>query len=307
MGRMPKPDENFRQLTNWAPIVGRWSIDADAVTYQGPQGKEVPLGICVSDARLTEGVVRVTVALSPGTAGRVLLGYRSPTDWYFTAGLGGYGRSYVLAPFGPGQGWRGLSLAGSEANLVPERPYSVRVPCTGQQLALAVDGVRVLEHLLDAPLPKGQTGLFAWGQASVQFSNIAVQEAPGRVFIVMRFADPFQQLYSDVIKPVVEEFGMEAYHVGEVYGPGVILNDIVQGLIESKIVIAEITPANENVFYELGFAHALKKPTILLAEKGRQLPFDITGYRCLFYENTIGGKKSVEESLRKHLQAITHD
>lgn len=141
----------------------------------------------------------------------------------------------------------------------------------------------------------------------MQFSNIAVQEAPGRVFIVMRFADPFQQLYSDVIKPVVEEFGMEAYHVGEVYGPGVILNDIVQGLIESKIVIAEITPANENVFYELGFAHALKKPTILLAEKGRQLPFDITGYRCLFYENTIGGKKSVEESLRKHLQAITHD
>jgi nucleoside 2-deoxyribosyltransferase len=59
----------------------------------------------------------------------------------------------------------------------------------------------------------------------------------------------------------------------------------------AKVVIAEITVPNQNVFYELGYAHALNKPTILLAEKGRELPFDVHGYRCLFYENSIGGKK----------------
>jgi hypothetical protein len=51
----------------------------------------------------------------------------------------------------------------------------------------------------------------------------------------------------------------------------------------------------------LGYAHALRKPTILLADRDKQLPFDISGYRCLFYENTIGGKAKVEEGLRKHL------
>ena len=83
-----------------------------------------------------------------------------------------------------------------------------------------------------------------------------------------------------------------------------ILEDIVRGIIDAKIVVAEITPPNQNVFYELGYAHALNKPTILLAERGKTLPFDVSGYRCLFYENTIGGKGKVEEGLRKHLDAI---
>jgi hypothetical protein len=71
------------------------------------------------------------------------------------------------------------------------------------------------------------------------------------------------------------------------------------------VVIAEITPVNANVFYELGYAHALGKDTILLAERGKQLPFDVSGYRCIFYDNTIGGKQHVEESLRKHLRNIS--
>ncbi len=64
---------------------------------------------------------------------------------------------------------------------------------------------------------------------------------------------------------------------------------------------------NQNVFYELGYAHALGKPTILLAEKGKQLPFDVSGYRYLCYENSIGGKRKVDEALRKHLAAILHE
>jgi hypothetical protein len=101
-------------------------------------------------------------------------------------------------------------------------------------------------------------------------------------------------------------FGLQAYRADERFGPGVILEDIVRAIQEAKIVIAEITAPteNENVFYELGYPHTLKKPTILLAELGRKLPFDMSGYRCLFYENSIGGKRKVELALRQHLQAI---
>jgi nucleoside 2-deoxyribosyltransferase len=74
--------------------------------------------------------------------------------------------------------------------------------------------------------------------------------------------------------------------------------------VEAEVVIAEITPENRNVFYELGYAHALGKPTIMLAERGTDLPFDVSGYRVLLYENTIAGKKQVENGLREHLKAI---
>ena len=86
-----------------------------------------------------------------------------------------------------------------------------------------------------------------------------------------------------------------------------ILHDIAQGIIDATIVVAEITPANQNVFYELGYAHALGKPTILLAERGKQLPFDISGFRVLFYDNTIAGKKQIEEGFRRHLEAILRE
>jgi nucleoside 2-deoxyribosyltransferase len=63
---------------------------------------------------------------------------------------------------------------------------------------------------------------------------------------------------------------------------------------------------NPNVFYELGYAHALNKPTILLADinKRDRLPFDISGYRTVFYENSIGGKKEIEKKLRKYIENI---
>ena len=45
-------------------------------------------------------------------------------------------------------------------------------------------------------------------------------------------------------------------------------------------------------------------PTIFLAGRGRELPFDVRGYRCIFYDNTIGGKKEVEDNLMRHLDYI---
>jgi len=180
----------------------------------------------------------------------------------------------------------------------------VKVRVRGQNLSLEIDGVRVLHHVLETPLPQGQLGLFSWGTGPVSFHDIQLSAFEPKVFVVMQFTAPYQELFEDVIRPVCKEFRLDAFHAGEKFGPGLILEDIVAGLVESQIIIAEITPANQNVFYELGYAHALKKPTIMLAEKGKSLPFDIGGYRCLFYENSIAGKRKVEDGLRRHLQAI---
>ncbi|HTV57674.1 MAG TPA: hypothetical protein VMJ93_02290 [Verrucomicrobiae bacterium] len=294
---------------NWAPIVGRWSFQKGRVTYTGPD-EDSPLayGICLTDLRLTEGTVSCRVQFTEASAeGRILLGYRSLNERYVMAGLGGWKRAYTVGEYVPSFAWRGLALAGAAENLIPQQWYSQSVEVNGQRLQLSVDTVRVLQHVFDKPATSGQVGLFAFGRSPVEFENFVVRQRPGKVFVVMQFSEPYRQLYEEVIQPVVKTFDLCAYHVGEVFGPGIILNDIAQGIVEAEVVIAEITPANQNVFYELGYSHALNKPTILLAERGKQLPFDVSGYRVLFYDNTIAGKKQIEDGLRKHLEAILRE
>jgi hypothetical protein len=295
-----------QNVSNWAAILGRWRFDdGGRAVYDGPQKPEWPFGICVSNVRFSEGEARVTVQQNSGSVdGRLLLGYRSPTVDYFAIGLGGYGNAYTMTHFNAAIGWRNIASAGRTDNLVAGRPYELCVRVHGQRIALEVDGVRVLEHLLEAPLPYGQLGLFAWGElGGTEFTKMSVRKNPPEVFVVMQFSG-FEELYADVIRPITKEFGLEPYRADEVFGPGNIIEDIIHGIELAQIIIAEITPPNENVFYEVGYAHALKKPTILLADRTKKLPFDLSGRRCLFYENSIGGKRRVEEGLRRHLQAI---
>lgn len=120
----------------------------------------------------------------------------------------------------------------------------------------------------------------------------------------MKFAETYDNLYREVIRPVCEKSGFQVHRADDVFRPGIILQDIVNSLLDSDLVIAEVTPPNPNVSYELGYAHALEKPTVLLARRGGELPFDISGYRVIFYDDTIGGKSQVETTLDKHLANI---
>jgi len=59
------------------------------------------------------------------------------------------------------------------------------------------------------------------------------------------------------------------------YNAGLIIEDITPSIQEASIIIADITPDNPNVFYEVGYAHGIKKPTILLSERDGP-PFRLT-------------------------------
>ena len=330
--------EEFIDITKWAPVVGEWEFSNGHCVYRSPDETlaqpQLPYGIAVSNVRFSEGTARTTIRFAPvgagvpsntvvaaggvppaaGTVGamvtgeaRLLFGYRSPTDPYLAIGLGGHGRAYTVYYYDSTIGWQLKAFAGSQRNLTGNQPYILSIRVTGQRILLEVDSVQVLEHVLDTPFPQGQFGLFAWGRARIDFTETSVKDEQGTVFVLMQFSDPYHDLYRDVITSVSKEYNLRAYHAGEVFGPGVILNDIVKGIVDAKIVIAEVTERNPNVYYELGYAHALRKPTILIAERGKPPPFDISGYRHLFYDNSIGGKSRIESDLRKHIEAILRE
>ena len=298
------------EVTDWAAIDGKWKFESGVASYEGSEGPPWLFGLCVSKIRFLEGEAQATVIFNEPNSqidARIVLGYRPLEGSYFLVGLGGYGRAYTISHFSPASGWRELASTGSIDNLRPGRSYVIRVLARGQRVILEVDDIRVLEYVLPMPLPYGQFGLFAWGNKRADFKDVSVRAERGDVFVVMQFSD-FEELYTDVIVPIVKQFGLWPYRADEVFGPGSIIRDVERGIELAQIVIAEITPANENVFYEVGYAHALRKPTILLVNESKpKLPFDLSGYRCLFYQNSIGGKRKVEDGLKKHLQSILNE
>ncbi|MGA3075634.1 MAG: nucleoside 2-deoxyribosyltransferase [Bryobacteraceae bacterium] len=312
-GNSPVSDE-CSSSTRWAPILGHWSVGDDQIAYKGgdqhfaAHGQEFPIGILVNNRELLSGACRVDVEfdeVSSGIfAGGIILGYRSQERYYLEVQLGAGQAAYCVSEFVSGFGWRPLKVAGPRDVLEAKRRYTLDVSLRGQELRAAVDGVKVLEILIPRPLEGKQTGLTAAGSHPVRFSNFAAAADRPRAFVAMEYREPFDTFYREVIKPQAEKL-YEVVRIDEKSGPGVIFQDMQREISQSDVVIAEITPANPNVFYELGYAQALGKPTILLAQRGGKLPFDIASYRVVFYDDSIGGKSRVEEDLARHLDAIS--
>jgi hypothetical protein len=301
---------------NWAAILGQWETTESVQKFLG-EGQNAaahrqlfPVGLVVSDVTMQSGTVRARVRFSAGfgepeQAGGIVLGYRSPEQRYVFAELGAARSAYSIGEYVSGFGWRPLVATGQLENLKENRDYELQVTLSGQELRVLVDEVPVIQHLLSQPLEGRQVGLIAAGNQSISFSNFSVKGDRPRAFVVMQFAEPYDTFYREVIQSQAEAAGFDVLRIDEKVGPGVIFQDIQKEIEQAEVVIAEITPANPNVFYELGYAHALGKPTILLAQRNAALPFDIRSFRVVFYNDTIGGKAEVERSLRRHLEAIT--
>lgn len=311
------PHNGHSESPSWIPILGGWEISRDGQTFTGSgqesfaHGQVFPVGLAASSALLQNGACRVRIRFSSAfdaaeQAAGIVLGYRSPDQHYVFAELGAALSAYSIGEFVSGFGWRPLIATGARDNLRADRDYVLELRIQGQELRVLIDDVPVVQHLLSRPLEGKQVGLIAAGSSEISFSNFEVKANRPRAFVAMQYSEPFDTFFSGVIKPQAENAGFQAVRIDEKDGPGIIFQDMQREIEQAGIVIAEISPANTNVFYELGCAHALGKPTILLARRGSDLPFDVRSYRVVFYNDTIGGKPEVERSLRKHLESISN-
>ncbi|HDZ86789.1 MAG TPA: hypothetical protein ENH57_03755, partial [Actinobacteria bacterium] len=85
-------------------------------------------------------------------------------------------------------------------------------------------------------------------------------------FVMMPFADPLGAYYEKIYKPAIEKAGLTPMRAdNEIFGTGKIMDQIWVGINSAKVLVAELTSRNPNVFYELGLAHALQKPVVLIS------------------------------------------
>jgi len=112
---------------------------------------------------------------------------------------------------------------------------------------------------------------------------------------------PFMQPWSDriwerVLRPVIEAQGLTAMRADDMFGRDV-MEDIWEALLAARVVIADISGRNANVFYELGIAHTLGKEVILLTQSVDDIPFDLNRFRHVVYEDNLDGYDSLREGV----------
>lgn len=67
---------------------------------------------------------------------------------------------------------------------------------------------------------------------------------------------------------------------------GMITDHVITEILESDLIVADLTFLNPNVFYELGIAHSVEKPVIPIAHCETKLPFDNLGMRAVMFDPT---------------------
>lgn len=290
--------------TNWVSLMGKVEVAEDQIKYvpvpitDGPNAGQTSVALVKSNLEFESGEISYEAFLSdPKSACQVIFNHGLQPEIF--AGVRVASAPYGIALFRNSK-WEFLAGAGF-GDLPINEWIAVRVRVLGSTIDLYINDVKVCSALQN--VSKSQVALFLQSPAEIVVRKFAAKRQAPRAFVVMQFSDQFNALYNDVIKPTCEKFGFDVIRADDIYKSGLIIEDITRSIQESSFVIADITPNNPNVYYEVGYAHGIKKPTILLSERQREaLPFDVSGFRALFYDNTIGGKSEVEAGLNKHLQ-----
>lgn len=133
-------------------------------------------------------------------------------------------------------------------------------------------------------------------------NEISVEEGQKKtyVFTLLPFQEKFFSIYEDVIKPVAKELDCITKHAAEINNVDIIVNTIYTEIAKSDFLIADASERNPNVFYEIGYAHALGKKVIILTQDPKDIPFDIRGLRYIEYDPN--SRNLLSEKLRNFIK-----
>jgi hypothetical protein len=140
---------------------------------------------------------------------------------------------------------------------------------------------------------------------------VKVPDARNDCFIAMPFAKKFEGIFSPIVVAATRvNLRPVRIKTGEMQ-PGVDFDhDIINSTRAAKLVIAVCSPEeakgkpNPNVMYELGWAHALGKPTLILTNDVDTLPSDLKTKHVLAYEDTEIGTNELIRKIRENMRDV---
>ena len=139
---------------------------------------------------------------------------------------------------------------------------------------------QALSLIVSLPLPTND-----WPANKVKHST----HIPDTAFVMM-WMDPLRYELDDVweaIKEVCESFGIKAARADKVEHQGKITDLVLRRIVDSEFLIGDLTGERPNVYYEIGYAHAIDKHPILYRRQGTKLHFDLSVHNVPEYKNIV--------------------
>lgn len=122
------------------------------------------------------------------------------------------------------------------------------------------------------------TNIANWEKTCFYISPIGKEQSEER-----KHSDLFLE---SIISPALEEFGYKVIRADSISKAGMITNQIIDYIINSALVVCDLSFHNPNVFYELSLRHSTRKPTVHIIRKCDSIPFDINDFRTIIIDDS---------------------
>lgn len=169
-------------------------------------------------------------------------------------------------------------------------------------------------HVLDseedrvlASMALGKNSDFHWSPRPVRrsffLSKFGIKHEdviidPKSVFLLTPFSESQLYVYKTVLH-VCSQHNLVCERGDEKKVEGDLLRHILASICKARLIIANVSTRNSNVFYELGIAHALDKQVLLISQQTRKLDFDISTRQILFFKDRDDLEKRLSKSLKQ--------
>jgi hypothetical protein len=171
-------------------------------------------------------------------------------------------------------------------------------PIAGAERLLPIEHVleESMTGLSSSPIPVS-TGIPSVGFSStssvVEYDSTVADDWSKICFYVTPIGAPGspERQHSDlflssIVEPALEEFGLKVVRADQIAQPGLITSQIIEHVVKSRLVVADLSYHNANVFYELCLRHACRLPTVQIIRVGDPIPFDLNQVRTIQIDMT---------------------
>lgn len=178
---------------------------------------------------------------------------------------------------------------------ITEHNVEVRVPPDIVRAEAAHAMATALRLIRTAPSPAASP--------HVPSPQVTASHIPNTAFILMWMDKARPELVDvhETVKEVFAEFGIRALRADEIQHQDRITDLILEQIARSEFLFADLSGERPNVYYEVGYAHALGKRPILYRRSGTPLHFDLSVHNVPDYANVT----ELRRMLRERLAAIT--
>jgi hypothetical protein len=191
---------------------------------------------------------------------------------------------------------RSVGLVEFEEKVVGDKKTLGNIKSTGlwERIRVAFGGMSLAEVPL---LSQHATGM----AVTPQFGRPRAPKQKLDVFVLMPFKAKLEKLYTSHIKGLGKELGITIQRADELFLAGPFMEKVWDGICAARVVIADCTEKNANVFYELGIAHTVGKPVVLITRSKKDIPSDITHFDYIEYAYDPEGVELLLSKLRKFI------